>query len=407
MSFYNPVKIFLRSGFKQIASSLGERSAIVLTTPGTVKRGTLEKLEQVLHDNGAKNRIKGVYCEIPENPTVASMTDAAAKTAEFKADTIIAIGGGSVLDTAKGVASLRAPDVPLSWLSDHLRGRPEVQGKFPNSFKPAPIIAVPTTSGTGSEVTMWGTVWDEANGNKYSISHPKLYPEVAVQMAELTLTCPLELTVSTGLDALSHSMESLWNRYSNAASQAVAMRSISLVREALPLVAANPSDIRARQMMSDAAMLGGMAISSTKTAIAHSMSYPLTSEFNMPHGLACSFTLPTILEINGKKAPGQVDDIVKALGATSVGEAVAILNHLFALTKVPAYVQKYIPSAKALSEVKGELINPARATNNLVTIDHQMAIDMLLESYKNNLNIAAASLNADEKAPLRYNVRYH
>jgi alcohol dehydrogenase len=163
------------------------------------------------------------------------------------------------------------------------------------TLSPWPLIAVPTTAGTGSEVTCWGTVWDNANGVKHSLAHPGLYPQFALVDPNLMIGKPRELTIQTGLDALSHSLESLWNRNANPVSAANAVAAARGVLSTLPALAGDLRNPQLRERMARAATLAGFAFSNTKTAIAHSLSYPITLRHGVPHGIACSFSLPMII----------------------------------------------------------------------------------------------------------------
>jgi phosphonate metabolism-associated iron-containing alcohol dehydrogenase len=200
---------------------------------------------------------------------------------------IVALGGGSAMDTAKVVA---ASD------GDFARVRTYVEtGKGAEKLGRTPIIAVPTTAGTGSEVTCWATVWDTANKKKYSLSRPELYPEVAILDPEVTLGIPRALTVSTGLDALSHALESLWNTNANPVSANNAVFAAQEVLECLPPLAKDLHNLELRSRLMRASLFAGLAFSNTKTALAHSMSYHFTLHHGVPHGIACSFSLPLVM----------------------------------------------------------------------------------------------------------------
>jgi alcohol dehydrogenase len=201
---------------------------------------------------------------------------------------IIALGGGSAIDTAKVVA---ASDGEFARVRDYVES-----GKGAERLARTPIIAVPTTSGTGSEVTCWATVWDSANGKKYSLASPELYPEAAIVDPALTLGLPRALTVSTGLDALSHALESIWNTNANPVSANHAVFAATEVMECLPALAGNLGDLALRSRMARASMFAGLAFSNTKTALAHSISYHFTLKYGVPHGIACSFSLPLVMK---------------------------------------------------------------------------------------------------------------
>lgn len=370
--FYNPVRIGWGSvSFTELPALLESRRAALLTTPGMVERGTVARLREAAAPAGIS-----VFTGVVPNPTIASITAAAPQVLDSKPELLIALGGGSALDTAKGIAAIgSAGSSSPGWLSDHLRsGAP-----FPDDFSPLPIVAIPTTAGTGSEVTMWGTVWDERDGSKKSISHQRLFPEAALLVPELTLTLPAELTLFTGLDAISHCMESIWNRRATSISDAFAVAGLKKLLPALGHVLARPHELIARRAMQEGALLGGLAISCNATALAHSMSYPLTSRYGMPHGLACSFTLPELIRFNGEEAPQRVQLIAEAMRARNVGDAANRLEALFRECGVPEHVRRYLDGDRA-TEVRESLLAPGRADNNLRAATSEDALGIIHRS---------------------------
>ena len=348
---------------------IGGRKAALVTTEGAKSRGLVDLVSKV-----ASTLPVCVSCS---NPTVASIQENAAELLDSgqTPEVLIAVGGGSTIDTAKGIAAIASPGCSPEWFSDHLReGTP-----FPNSFSPPAIIAIPTTAGTGSEVTMWGTVWDERSGAKYSISHRRLYAERALLIPELTLTAPHELTLFTALDAVSHCMESIWNKRASAVSDAFASAGIERLLSSLGSALSDPSDIGMRRRLQEGALLGGFAISCTATALAHSISYPLTSQLGMPHGLACSFTLPELIRFNGEAAPDRIAVIARAMQAEGTEGASANLSGLFSEWKVSDHVAKYLDDAKAES-MKDRLLTPGRADNNVRPATRDDALLIVLHS---------------------------
>jgi alcohol dehydrogenase len=200
---------------------------------------------------------------------------------------IVAIGGGSVIDAAKVLAA--AGD-------DFARVRRFLEtGSGEDALQNLPIIAVPTTAGTGSEVTCWATVWDTDAKKKYSLTRPSLYPTTALVDPLLTVDAPRGVTVSSGLDALSHALESIWNVHANPVSTALAESAARDVLEVLPRLAADLRNLELRGRMARAALMAGLAFSNTRTALAHSLSYHLTLHHGTPHGIACSFSLPMVM----------------------------------------------------------------------------------------------------------------
>lgn len=370
----NPVAVvFSENGGETLAKLIDGRRAAVITTPGTVARG-------VVHDlllGSAASLVRPPFTGVKPNPTIESIASGARDVLSSRPEILIAIGGGSVIDTAKGIAAIAGAGGDAEWFGRHFRET----APFSSSFSPPPIIAVPTTAGTGSEVTMWGTVWDEVNGTKYSISHKSLYPEAAVMIPALTATMSPELTLVTGLDALSHCMESMWNRRATPVSDAFASKGLAQLIRFLPLAVSDGTDLSVRAAMQNAALSGGLAISSTATALAHSMSYPLTAVLGMPHGLACSFTLPALMEFNSKAAPERVDLIANALGAGTADEGAARLRQLFAELGVKRLVARYMRPGMAVSFGES-LLTPGRADNNVAPATRADAIEIINRSFR-------------------------
>jgi alcohol dehydrogenase len=226
---------------------------------------------------------------IDTNPDVAELVESCRRfgAATQRPAVIVALGGGSMIDAAKVLA---ASGGDFARVQRHLVERVPLDATtFP------PIIAVPTTSGTGSEVTSWATVWHTAAMAKYSLAHPRLYPEHAVLDPELTLGAPRALTLATGLDALSHSLESLWNVNANPVSMNHATEAAREIMDALPQLLDRLDDLALRARLAKASLLAGLAFSNTKTALAHNISYEITMRHGTPHGIACSFCLPAVM----------------------------------------------------------------------------------------------------------------
>ena len=200
---------------------------------------------------------------------------------------IVALGGGSVIDTAK---VLSASTLGFSKVLDFVTNE-----KKELNLPSIPIIAVPTTAGTGSEVTCWATIWDKTEQKKYSLADPDLYPKYAIIDPSLMVNKPVDLTMATGLDALSHALESIWNCNANPVSARYAIFAAKTIIRDLPELLSMPKNLALRENLAEAALMSGLAFSNTKTAIAHNLSYPITLKYGVTHGIACSFTLPTIL----------------------------------------------------------------------------------------------------------------
>jgi len=283
-SYRNPVDVrFGQGSFSELCNLISGRSYALVTYGEPYFRGLTEEL--------AKRAGEPVLIidDIAPNPDIDHLRHQTARFTGLKTapEVIVALGGGSVIDSAKVFAAARGN---FDAMEAYLKKRASA-----DTINPWPLIAVPTTAGTGSEVTCWGTVWDNANGVKYSLAHPALYPQYALVDPALMIGKSKDLTIQTGLDALSHSLESLWNRNANPVSMAHAVAAARGVLSTLPALAGDLRNPQLRERMARAATLAGFAFSNTKTAIAHSLSYPITLRHGVPHGIACSFSLPMII----------------------------------------------------------------------------------------------------------------
>ena len=269
---------------------------LVLTTPSLCARLSLTALFTALQGDG---HCLHLITTIPPNPTVEDLAAILTRLRQenFHPTCILAIGGGSCLDMAKGISALwhlpRAQAASPEWVRQAVR-----TGAYRQGHPFIEWLAMPTTSGTGSEVTPWATIWDPENQQKLSIDCPGLFAKAAVLIPQWTVTMPASLTLSTGLDALSHAMESFWARARTPLSQALALSAIGAVRHSLPRALLEPAHLLARQEMCTASLLAGLAFSLTRTTACHSISYPLTMDYGIPHGLAAALTLPAVMARN-------------------------------------------------------------------------------------------------------------
>ena len=301
--------IFGADQIKNISSIIPEDNLTIITTPGFTKRGLTKQIVDFL-----KGKRILIVDSIESNPTLELLETIIQKVTVENTSAVLAIGGGSALDSGKVIAKcVTAPD---GWsLSDHLREEVSI-----HSRPPLPLYTIPTTSGTGAEVTPFATVWDDKNNKKYSLTTPDMFPSVAIVDPLLTLGMPEELTISTGLDAISQALESIWNKSCNPITLSWAISSLQLSLPSLADTVTYPDNIELRCNMSQASLLAGMAISHTRTALAHSMSYPLTSHYGLPHGIACSFMLPALIDFNKKVDHPPLKRTAEALGYQNIDQ---------------------------------------------------------------------------------------
>jgi len=276
---------------------------------------------------------------------------------------IIGIGGGSAMDTAKCMAILG--NNPGS-INNYLK-----EGKNLEKYG-IPLIEVPTTSGTGSEVTRWATVWDLGQKQKkYSLSDLKMYAKGAIVDPTLVKSLPKKMSVITGLDALSQAFEAYWSKNHNIISDIYALQAIPLIFSNLQKIFDNPSDVETRKNLAFGSLISGLAFSNTKTTAVHSVSYPITLHFNVPHGLACALTLSQFLLFNSEKtadnideAPERLQKISEAIGTDSPEKAAQIITELMKNLNLPTKLNEVGIDKNGIELIIKEGFTPDRVKHN-------------------------------------------
>jgi len=286
--YHNPVDVSFGSGaLDTLATHTRGRRVTLVTFPEAAGLGLVERIGRLLG-----TALVRTIDRTEPNPDVASLADLYASFwRDARGDQVlVAVGGGSVIDTAKALMVGTADGTFEALVALLATGKPFVPHRV------VPLIAVPTTAGTGSEVTPWATIWDKAAGRKHSLHLRETWPEAAIVDPDLARSLPAGPTLAASLDALSHALESIWNVNANPVSDTHAVAAARLVLATLPALMQDLPNPALRSAMARAALQAGLAFSNTKTALAHSISYEMTLRHGLPHGIACSFTLPMVLE---------------------------------------------------------------------------------------------------------------
>jgi alcohol dehydrogenase len=284
----------------QEATSFGQ-SVMVVTDQGVRGAGLIEPIVSELERAGLEC---SVFAEVEANPRIATVEKAAAAAKEHGAEMLVAVGGGSVIDTAKVVSAIVS----------HGGGVLEYEGYDRVPGPVIPLIALPTTSGTGSEVTFWAVVTDVSRSYKLAVSSVLLAPRVALVDPLLTKSLPPTVTAGTGLDALSHAIEAYTARCSNPISDALALYAIELVALNLERAVHDGADVEARCGMALASLIAGISFGNADTSAAHAMAEALGGVFDTPHGLACAVCLPYMTRFNLPAVTVKTARIGQALG---------------------------------------------------------------------------------------------
>ncbi len=285
-----------------IFKSFGKKCVIVTGKSSAIKCGALADVTKALEDASAEYVI---YDGIAQNPTFSSCAEAAELARSTDAEFVIGIGGGSPLDAAKAVAVLA--------LHPNFGEKELFSGKFDNAL---PIIAVGTTAGTGSEVTHVSVITD-SNGNKKSFRHPLVFPKVSFGDAKYTLSLPDSFTRSTAIDALSHCIESYFNKTSNDISRTFALRGCEiLIAKMKQTLSKDSLSFEDREEIYCASIYGGLAISVTGTAFPHAMGYFLSERKGVAHGTACGIYLEEFIDHCSIACPDDMKEFLTKLGIT-------------------------------------------------------------------------------------------
>jgi alcohol dehydrogenase len=313
--------------------------------------------------------------DVKESPTIEDIQVQLYKIRDYTFDIIIAFGGGSVIDSGKAIS------VSKNILNDEISIMDIIDQPNQLSLVDAiPLYALPTTSGTGAEMTPFATFWDKKNKKKYSLDHQKAYPYASYIDPDLTVALPKLITLSTGLDAINQAFESIWNINASEYTLNIAYRSIALGIKALPLII-NMDNNNARKDLAECSMLAGIAISQTRTAMCHSISYPLTSHFNVPHGIACAFTMREILKINIKNDDGRLNALAKRLmgDGKSSEDLIHFFEEFYFNLDILNIFKSYINNINSIKDIKNEMFTKARAKNSFVKITMD-DMDSILEN---------------------------
>lgn len=300
------------------------------------------------------------------------------KQIKQKPELIIAIGGGTSIDFAKAISALYEysdnGNITVQEVVDNITSKKYLENK---NF--IPIIAASTTAGTGSDCTKWATIWDFDNTKKYSIDADYLYPTESWLIPELTLSLPKSLTLSTALDALAHACEAYWSVSTNKIVQILARDAISLIVESLPLVLKDMNNLIYRKKVYMGAFFAGLAFSNTRTTACHSISYPLTLLYGIPHGYAVVLTLSEVLRRN-IDCITDIDLFFKSWNVESVNEIEQWINHVSKDIQILELSQFNVEESE-LEDITNLTFTGGRMDNNPIVFDEEEVLDILKKVY--------------------------
>jgi phosphonate metabolism-associated iron-containing alcohol dehydrogenase len=354
-SISHSTSIFFGVGeINKLSKRFSYSKIVLVTSPGFRKRGYVDLITKILG-----KKIVEVIDFVQNYPDIKMIDYQRDKLKKLRPDALLALGGGSVIDFSKALSQSILLPVHNS-IKDLI-----LKNVFIDESRTLPLIAIPTTSGTGSEVTPFATIWDFNDKKKYSLVSNQLLPKISILDPALTYGLPKDITVSSGLDSISHALESIWNVNANEKTITLATNSLMLSIPALRNLSISLQNSDARRDMMEASFLAGLAISKTKTALAHSISYPLTAHLGLSHGIACSFTLPTLLNFNNQVDHDKLETLAKNLNYSNSLEFSHDLQSLLNETGANYIFKNKIPREESVFELIDEMISVDRANNNI------------------------------------------
>jgi alcohol dehydrogenase len=387
--FFSPVKIC--SGHKALNNlpfeldQMGASHPLIITDQGVLKAGLVQQVVDTFADSGIE--IAALFDQVPPDSSSKVVNEVAQLFREKGCDSIVAVGGGSVIDTSKGV------NIVITEETDDLL-------KFAGSEmlkKPMrPFIVIPTTAGTGSEVTCVAVISDPDRGIKMSFTSNTLYPRAAILDPRMTLTLPPHITAATGMDALTHAIEAYISLQKNPMSDAYAWQAIRIIRANLVNVVKNPSDREGRLALANASTMAGIAFSNAMVGVVHNLGHATGGVVHVAHGVAMNIYLPIGLEYNLPKAGEKIGELLLPLGGpefyaqTPVEErplkVIQLIremrDELYDLCKLPRTLKEANVDRAKLPDIAAAALKDGASMYNVEEVEYQDALALIEKAYE-------------------------
>lgn len=374
--FRSPGKIIYNAGaIEQIgaaAKQYGSKAMLVTGRNSAKKNGSLDKIVSLLASSGLAT---AVFAEIESDPSVDIVGRGVDFARENGIDVIVALGGGSPLDAAKAISVMITNP---GTIVDYEKKSPQVNG--------IPVIAVPTTAGTGSEVSRYVVITDNQRHIKMLIGGETMVPKVAILDPNLTVSMPGHVTAATGMDALTHAMEAYISKVAQPLTLVHSLTAIRLISNNLIKAIVNPENLTARSNMLLGQLHAGFAFSNASVALVHSMSRPLGAYFGVPHGLGNAILLPEVMNFNRVACPEKFVEIAAAMGEITAdlsvreasGLAIKAINDLFEETGLPKTLMEIGVTRESLPQLAKDAFESGSTLNN----PRQPSVDQIIKIYE-------------------------
>ena len=344
-----------------VVQRLGFKKALVVTDKGLMKFGVAKMVLDVLDEAAIPY---AVYDDVKPNPTVTNVKNGVEACKQAGADFIVAIGGGSSMDTAKGIG--------IVCNNPEFADVVSLEGVADTKKKTVPIIALPTTAGTAAETTINYVIIDETKQKKMVCVDPNDIPCVAIIDAELMYSLPKSLTAATGMDAMTHAIEGLITKGAWELSDMFEIKAIEMIHRYLLLAVNEPTNPVGRDGMAVAQYVAGMAFSNVGLGVDHGMAHPLSALHDVPHGVACAMLLPTVMRFNAPAALPKYVDIAKAVGVYKEGmtqeeaadAACTEIENLSKLVGIPAHLSELGITEKDIDALADQAIEDVCTPGN-------------------------------------------
>lgn len=355
---------------KEIITEIKKRKynkALVVTDAMLVQCGVAEKIENVLKDGGISYEIDD---EVKPNPTIDNVHTGLDKLKASGADFIIAVGGGSVIDTAKAVAVIANNPDNYDVVS--------LEGVDKSKNPPMPIIAVPTTAGTGSETTMDYVITNTEQKRKMACMDSMVVPVVAILDTDIMASLPLKMTAATAMDALTHAVESYLSKGAFDFSEMLSLKAVSLISANFLKVIKNLNDLEARKALAMAQYMAGMSFTNVGLGIVHSMAHPLSAFYDVPHGVANALILPYVVKFNSVACEDKMVTLAKAFdpefderyGSEAATErCIELINTFNSVAGLPHKLKDINVNKEDIDALAGEALNDAATPDNKREVD--------------------------------------
>jgi len=371
-NYYIPTKALFGAGTlsktAEEVASLGLKSdrVAIVASSSAVSLGYADRLKEQFCGEVA------LFSPVPPEPSVEDAEEIGQRVKEFNPTLIVAVGGGSALDVAKAVSVF----VKLGGdLRDYL-GAPDAIKE-----RPVPIVAVPTTAGSGSEITPYAVLTDKKRLRKAPLISPYLFPALAVVDPELTLSLPRRATISSGVDALTHAVESFLSKRATPISRLYSLKAVELIFKFLPRAAGNGSDLEARSGVMYGSMLGGMAISLAGAGLVHSLSHVLGALKGVPHGIANGLFLVPVLRFYSLAVKSELEEMGRAIGlGGDFREVLKAFEELLSELGVPSSLSLFSVREEEVSLFVEKIMEKRFLLNHLPKIPEEREIEELVSS---------------------------